>query len=441
MSFVESCRELIKVDSSPGHGSDDVVELAARMCQERGFDVVVEKEVFAGVPQANLIARPPGVGRPSAEFMLQGRLDTHDPGPYPMWTKTDHNPFDAHIIDGRMHGLGAASGKLDFLCKLEAMSGFSDVKNWRLPPVLTATFGSATGMSGALKIIRKNMVSARLALISEPTDLRLVTAAQGVAQVEIMLPFSDEESKYREEHDLRESTTTQSRLFHGRGGDEDAISKMLASLEHLPEGVVIMEIDGGQSATSRAGHAFLEIETARVAGGMAAKIRKIVARISALAQEFLQHTDHDFNPPHPQLGIGIIRTRPDGVQIGGVCMIPPVISQTVYEGWMENLRQVCAEQGGTFRVLDYKKPFRTANESILVKGGLDELRAMGLFDRTISQNSANEASLFSRTGVDCVCFGPGLREGNVQTPEESISINDLYQATEFYRRMLGRFCQ
>ncbi len=63
---------------------------------------------------------------------------------------------------------------------------------------------------------------------------------------------------------------------------------------------------------------------------------------------------------------------------------------------MDRLREVCEENGTSFRVNDYKKPFRTEAESILVKGCLDELRTMGLDDRPISQASTNEASIFSR---------------------------------------------
>lgn len=440
MEFVEACRQFIRTDSSPAHGSRDIVDLAAKMCADRGLEVIVESEIYGGAPQANLVARPRGVGRPPVELMLQSHLDTHDPGPYPAWAKNGHNPFDAHIIDGRVFGLGAAGGKLDFLCKLEALSSLASHERWKLAPVLVGTFGSATGMAGALKMIRKNMVFAKMALIGEPTDLKLVTAAQGMAHVEITLPFSDEETKYRQEHDLRESTATQSRLFHGRAGEDDAISKMLSSLENLPENVVIMEIDGGQSSSSRPVHAFLEIEVARVRNPMAPRIRKIAARVSSLAKEFLSFRDEEFEPPHPQLNLGLIRTQSEGVQIQGTCWLPPVINQSVYEGWMEELRSVCSEQGGEFRVLEYKKPFRTMGASILVKGALDELREMGLHDRPGTQSTANEASLFSRTGVECVCFGPGTRDGNVQTPEESVSIDDLKRATDFYGRVLRRFC-
>jgi succinyl-diaminopimelate desuccinylase len=107
---------------------------------------------------------------------------------------------------------------------------------------------------------------------------------------------------------------------------------------------------------------------------------------------------------------------------------------------MEKLRQVCEENDAVFRVNDYKKPFRTEVQSVLVKGCLDELRAMGLSDQPVTQPSTNEASIFSRIGIDCVCFGPGKREGNMHTPQEHVALEDLEKAKEFYKRIIERFC-
>src|SRR5207253_597890 len=106
-------------------------------------------------------------------------LDTVDPGPYPLWTHTECNPFDATIIDGKIYGLGTADVKLDFLCKLEALSSFGGDRNWKLPPVLVGTYGEELGMHGALRLIRKNKISAKMALISEPSHLKLISAAKG----------------------------------------------------------------------------------------------------------------------------------------------------------------------------------------------------------------------------------------------------------------------
>lgn len=444
MDFVEACRRLIGIDSSPSHGTQAIAEQAAVFCHERGLDVELQTEIHGGLRQSNVIARPPGVGRPPAEFMLQTHLDTIDPGPFQAWATNGQNPFDAVVTEGRLHGLGAADAKLDFLCKLEALATVKPAGAWKLPPVLVGTFGEESGMQGSLKLIRKNAVSAKMALIGEPTGLRLVNAAKGYANVEIVLPFSVEEAKYRREHDLRESTSTQSRLFHGRAAHsssaagDSAVLKMLDFLEQLPDGVVIMEIDGGQSSNTVPSHAFLEIETASVASPMAPRIRGIRRALQKLEEEFTEHPDRDFDPPVPTLNIGVIRTLEDQVQIGGSCRLPPVVTQQTYERWMDGLARVCKDAGGSFRINDYKKPFRTPAQSILVKGCRDELRALGLDDAATSQSSTNEASLFSRIGVDCVCFGPGLRAANVA--EESVALEDLRRATEFYRRILERFC-
>jgi succinyl-diaminopimelate desuccinylase len=162
--------------------------------------------------------------------------------------------------------------------------------------------------------------------------------------------------------------------------------------------------------------------------------------VKALELEFLEYKDNDFYPSTPTLNVGLVRTHEDGIQISGTCRIPPVITHEIYEGWMDQLRLTCEANQASFRVNDYKKPFRTEANSILVKGCLDELRTLGLHDQPITQASTNEASIFSRIGVECVCFGPGRREGNVHTPQEHVAIADLEKAVQFYKKIIERFC-
>jgi acetylornithine deacetylase/succinyl-diaminopimelate desuccinylase-like protein len=107
---------------------------------------------------------------------------------------------------------------------------------------------------------------------------------------------------------------------------------------------------------------------------------------------------------------------------------------------MNQLRDLCDMNGSQFRVTDYKKPFRTKDDSALVLGCQEELRALGLNAALTTQPSTNEASIFSRTGIDCLCFGPGQREGNAHTPSEHVSVSDLHKAVEFYKRVIERFC-
>lgn len=409
--------------------------------------VEIQDEVLGDQEQANIIIRPQEI-RPAVELLMQTHLDTPDPGPFGFWTETGHNPFDAHIIDQKIYGLGTADVKLDFLCKLEALSAFSNTTSWRLPPVLVGTYGEELGMAGTLKLIRKNKVSAKLALIGEPTNLQLVTAGKGLATVEIRIPYSDIEQKYRHDHNLRESTSTQSRIFNGKAAHsstphlgDSAVKKMLEYLLQLPDGIVLMEMDGGTNFNSVPSNAFLEVDPVNgVMDSMAKKIGAIYQKIKELEVQFLAYQDRAFNPSHPTLNIGLVRTFDDHVFMSGSCRIPPIVTNEVYEKWMQDLKDCCLSVGAEFRITDYKRPYRTEEQSPFVKGCLSELKELGLSGELGTQSSTNEASLWSRIGIECVAFGPGTREGNIHTPQEHVKIDDLKKAVEFYQRVIERFC-
>ncbi|HEY8271485.1 MAG TPA: M20/M25/M40 family metallo-hydrolase [Pseudobdellovibrionaceae bacterium] len=447
MDFIEACRKFISIDSTPAHGNKEIAEFAAKLCQQQGLHVELQNDFVGDVEQVNVIARPQAERAP-LEFLLQTHLDTVDPGPFPLWTQAECNPFNATIMDGKIYGLGTADVKLDFLCKLEALSSFGQGKTWKLPPVLVGTYGEELGMQGALRLIRKNKITAKMALIGEPSDLNLIGAGKGFASVEIRIPFSLEEIEYRQEHNLRESTSTQSKLFIGKAAHsstphlgESAVIKMLQYLQQLPDSVTVMEIDGGVNYNSVPSHALLEIDiVSNSTKPIVAKIMGIFEAVKLLEKEFSKYPDNDFYPAEPTLNIGLIRTYPDHVLIAGSCRVPPIISNEIYESWMEQIREVCEDNGSQFRITDYKKPYRTKETSDLVKGCCEELKNMGLPASLTTQPSTNEASIFSRTGIDCLCFGPGKREGNVHTPSEHVMVEDLYKAVDFYKRVLERFC-
>lgn len=447
MDFIEACRKFISIDSTPAHGNKELALFAAELCRKSGLYLDLQEDFIGDIESLNVIARPQG-DRPPQEFLMQTHLDTVDPGPFALWTETGCNPFDATIIDGKIYGLGSADVKLDFLCKLEAISAYANIKNWRLPPVLVATYGEEIGMQGALRLIRKNKVNAKLGLIGEPSDLKLISAAKGFAAVEIRIPFTEEEVRYRQEHNLKESTSTQSKLFTGKAAHssmphlgESAVLKMLEYLEQMPDSVTLMEIDGGVNYNSVPGHALLEIDVvSSTSKPIIKKIMTISRQIKNLEKEFKKFLDSDFFPPHPTLNIGLVRTYQDHILIAGTCRIPPMISNETYEAWMSHLHSVCNENGSHFRVTDYKKPFRTKETSDFVVACQAELKALGLDDKPQTQPSTNEASIFSRTGIECLCFGPGKREGNVHTPTEHVVIEDLHKAVEFYKRAIERFC-
>ncbi|MFN9066143.1 MAG: M20 family metallopeptidase, partial [Bdellovibrionales bacterium] len=317
MSFIENCRTLIGYDSSPGQSNLSMLTWLKEQAEKKDLLVEIQSTVFDQIEQGNIIIRTKAP-RAEADFLLQTHLDTVNPGPFQAWKRTGYNPFDATIVEGSMYGLGVADAKLDFLCKLSAISEFANRQDFKLSPVLVGTFGEQTGMAGSMRLIRKNLVNPRFALVGEPTNLKLVNATKGFACVEIRLPFSADEIRYRQEHNLRESTSTQTQMFIGKpthSGNPDkgesAILKMLDYLDNMPDGVAIMEIDGGTNYNTVPSHAMIEMDVSPLSSSVTAQIKKIHQALKKLEIEFRSIKDPSFDPPHSTLNIGLIRTFED----------------------------------------------------------------------------------------------------------------------------------
>jgi succinyl-diaminopimelate desuccinylase len=447
LSFLDHCRKLVGLESTPSHGNLACAEFAGQLCEQAGLHVELHRETVGGIDQCNVLARPQK-GTPSQEILLQTHLDTVHAGHFSHWTKTQSNPFNASIYDDILFGLGVADVKLDFLCKLEAAKQFV-AKPLKKPFVLVGTFGGAqASMAGAIKLIRKKKINATHALIGEPTGMKLAHGGTGLALVEISIPFSEEERNYRRDHDLREDTSTQSRLFSGKAAHssdpsqgDNAIMKMLEYLAQLPEGIAVMDLQGGVNENTVPSDGFLEVDM--VAGfkdPIRPKITKIYESLLALQRDLGQFSEPGLQPPHPTMNIGVIRTNEAEVRLSGSCRLPPSVTDETYEGWMKKLALAVQEVGATFRVKDYKRGFIAPPSTSFVKGTQEILKEMNLNSNLHKMAITSEANVFSRLGVECLVWGPGQGVGNSHAPNESIKISDLRVATEFYTRLLERFC-
>jgi succinyl-diaminopimelate desuccinylase len=438
LSFVDKCRQLIALDSSPSRGNKEAANFLGQLCEEAGLYVEYQRESLDGLEQCNLIARPTK-DIPEQELLLQTHLDTVEPGHFSLWSRTQSNPFNASIYNDLMYGLGVAEGKLDFLCKLEAGRLFAG-KELKRPFVLVATYGSQRGMTGAIKLVRKKKIHAKWALVGSPTNLGLITAAQGLSAMEVFVPFSEEEKEYRRRHDVQESSSSQSKMFGSKSGD-NAIVKMLTYLQQLPEGIAVMDLDGGINYNSVPTSAVLEID---VMGGFSDPIvPKLVAIFDAILKvesQLATFKDERFDPPHPTMNLGTIRVNEDGVTMTGSCRLPPTVTDQEYGQWMKVIQDACQQNRATFRVRDYRKGFEVSQSSELVRIASETLTSLSLKSAPGAFAGATEASVFSRWGVECVVWGPGQSVGNSHAPNESIKMRDLDIAVEFYRQFLEGFC-
>lgn len=446
--FIDSCRKAIAMDSSPQASTVDLVNYFEKLATDLGLHVEVQHEMQNGITQANILVRINPFVAGQNEFLLQAHLDTVDPNNFSLWKKNNFNPFDAVIEDGKIYGLGSAEVKLDFLCKLKALVQLKNMKFNNLQPVLVGTFGEETGMQGTLKLIRKNKINAKYALIGEPSDLKIINAAKGFATVEMRIPFSQEEIEYKKIKSSSESTSTQTKIFSGKSahsstphlGDSSA-TKLFEYLTKMPDNVVIVDIDAGTRLNMIPSQAMVELDVAAsFKEPVIKKINYLFHAMNNVQIEMQSIKDFQFEPQFSTISVGIIRTFEDHILIGGSCRILPNVKQEEYEKWMQMISVACEKVGAEFRLQDYKRPFRTDENSVLIKGALAELEKLGHKSECMSLASTNEASLFSRVGIECICIGPGLREKNVHTANEHVEIKHLEVMTSFYQKMIERFC-
>ncbi len=446
MSFIENCRQIVGLDSTPNGGTKEIGEFVAKLCASAQLEVEVRGENLNGVEQSNVIARPPGTQR-QKEIVFQTHLDTADAGNFLAWNSTQHNPFNASIYDGVMYGLGVADTKLDLLCKLEAFRQVG-AKSFRRPPVLVGTFGAQLGMVGAIKLMRRKLIQPAVVIVGEPTSMRIGISGQGIAVVEVSVPFSREEAEYREQHDEMESVTSQSKIFSGKAAHssdpslgDNAIIKMLEYLVRLPEGIVIMELDGGINHNTVPASAVLEIDiVSGIKDPMVKKLSKVLHSLRQLESELRAFSAPGYFPPHPTLNLGMIRTLPDRVVLTGSCRIPAVVPDQMYEGWIRRLHDECETVGATFSVVDYKSAFRTAPEAASVRAAQKVAGQLGLATETTTVSASTEANVFSRFGAECLVLGPGQGVGNSHAPNENIKIEELQLAVTFYRQLIEELC-
>ncbi|MCB0414239.1 MAG: M20/M25/M40 family metallo-hydrolase [Bdellovibrionales bacterium] len=443
MNFIETCRKAISIDSSQSHGNGDLAVYFGELCREAGLYVEFHDEVLNGLSQKNLVAKTLSSAN-EFEFILQTPIDTADPGIYAFWTKTEQNPFNASIYGDDLFGLGTSRCKLDFLCKLEAIKEIG-VKNIKHPIALVATYGELTGMAGAIKLIRKTKLKSKRALIGGVTGNRLVTGSVGLAKVEITVPFTKEEIEARHQHDVVESSSSQSKIFYKNEEglvhlNKNPIVHMVNFLENLPQGIVVLDIDGGLHYNTTPETAYLEFD---LMGGfensIIEKIGGVIKSLVELERHFHETPIEGYEPPFTPMNLGSIRTFRDHVKLEGCCKITSEIGEKQYESWMNQVKESCDGYDANFLISEYKKPFFTNPESEFFSSA--KLILADVKNETLAKKISytTEASVFSRLGTECLIFGPGEYLMGEQQANEMVRISRLNEAVNFYKMILERY--
>ena len=162
---------------------------AAAAFRERGLEVetwvataeemrpylehVGEQAVYEG--RTNVAGRRRGAGG-GRSILLNAHIDTVPEGDPALWTEP---PYGATLVNGRIYGRGSCDMKGGLTTHLAALEALAAI-GVRLKGDVTvaATVGEEDGGLGALSTVLRGY-KADAALVTEPTELALVTACEG----------------------------------------------------------------------------------------------------------------------------------------------------------------------------------------------------------------------------------------------------------------------
>jgi acetylornithine deacetylase len=197
LELVAALQELVRIPSQTG-AEGQAQEAVARLMRAHDLDVDVwEPDTatlkehaesvtlagdFDGRPNVVGVSRGRGNGR---SLVLNGHIDTVELGDPAAW---NYAPLGGDVVDGRLYGRGACDMKGGVVANLFAVralqqAGFAPAGD----VIVESTISEEDGGAGALAAVLRGYV-ADGAIISEPTNLAIVTAQGGALMFQLQVP-------------------------------------------------------------------------------------------------------------------------------------------------------------------------------------------------------------------------------------------------------------
>jgi len=173
--IVAFAQQLIQIPSTPAEGTRAIVDFLYGFLLEKGLEV--EKQQVRGKKHWNILCWLPSKnGHPY--LLLTGHLDT-----VPMGL----SQMNGQIIGGKLYGRGAADMKGAIAAMVAALATIKE-KGIKLPCsiLFAGVAGEEIGGIGT-KALLKMGVTANMAILGEPTSLRLGVAHKGVEWLKVTI--------------------------------------------------------------------------------------------------------------------------------------------------------------------------------------------------------------------------------------------------------------
>ena len=336
------------------------------MCEELGFEV----ETYEAEPgRPNVIARWSGGVGPTVTYC--SHIDVVPAGDPSLW---ERDPYGAEIADGRLHGRGSGDAKGPIACALEAAACLR-ATGWEPQGTLELALVSdeeTMGFKGAGWLVDQGIVKPDVAIVGEPTRVRVVRAQRGA-------------SWYR--------LTT-----HGLAAHGSAPERGVSAIRHMAE--VVRRLD---ETLPDAQHELLggpSLSVGVISGGTKTNIVPASCWIEIDRRTVPQETEPD-------------------------------VRRSI-EAAIEAARDTFPDIDARVELLFYSQPFEMSEDSRIVSEVAAAVtEASGADAQIIGFRGASDARFLTAVGAEVVVLGPGEIE-LAHTARESLDLSELEPATIAY---------
>lgn len=384
-----------------------------------------------GPPRANLIV----ANHPSPRVLFVAHTDTVPPGEPLLWTRTGGLPRQPMIQDGHVWGLGA-SDNLGSVALLLAMARKTDLPRG---VAIAFTADEETGAMGAEQLARDGTIpeSIRLAIVTEPTDNRVVRGEKGYVPFDLVAHDAidtDRPGSVPTEAVkallVRGQESHSARPREGRNALFD--TAWLDEADAVGDDVVLaLECAGVRNKVPA--HVLIRHapRSAVQAGGTHDAIRlpailRFLRRFDALSQDLAATSDDRFLPPEVTLNVGAVKRYGRALTLACDLRIVPGFDPA---GFLDRLQAEARKALGHVEVRFPYRPLPPVWQDLdpgLLDAIGDQLDAHG-------KSAYTEAAVLATLGVSSVVAGPGnLR---VHRQDESIAIAALAEGARLYSKL------
>jgi acetylornithine deacetylase/succinyl-diaminopimelate desuccinylase-like protein len=468
VDLVKSARDLIAANSVSSNGSREILPVLCGMLQNMDMALDFQRVTIDGIEHTNLIAStgPHAAGG----LLLSSHVDTVDPGDHAKWVECGGNPFSARVVGERIYGLGSASGKLDWLAKVEAARRVTGGRLLK-PLHIVATYGEQMGLLGAKQLADGLLAKPDYAIVGEPTGLSVVYANKGYVVIRFRLRdlCSRGPAAGKSLSRVRCTGTPAHSAIPSLGDSavDRAISILTEPTGKVLDGLDIVSIHGGDAVNRVPDLCEVDIlgfsDRLKWLDGEKANLEQVTRVISSSSINSLVETmvvlkqsferfagtlsptfDPAFDPAGTIYNLGMVRSTTDYLEFSLDIRLLPGQDHRRVRAWIpEAVREAGRRHPGVDiegAITVRADPMCTSRDGRLVRLALEALAEIGVEPRTTTKPVTTEGSVYSARGVETIAFGPGNMAGVVHRPDEFNSMSEIAKAVDFYEAVIRKAC-